>query len=85
MATQADDDDQADDVAAMAERLGIKPEVLQRCTELAEFTEAEIAAVVSQLTAENEEATTDVILARLKRSRHKEAAKPRRGRRGKGK
>jgi hypothetical protein len=82
---EPDDDDQADDVAAMAERLGIKPEVLQRCTELAEFTEAEIAAVVSQLTADNEEVTTDVILARLKRSRHKDAPKPRRGRRGKGK
>jgi len=66
---QADEAD--DDVAAMAERLGIKPDVLSRGRELAFYSEVEIAAVVSHLVAEDEEPTTDAILARLKRSRRK--------------
>jgi len=72
---QADEAD--DDVAAMAERLGIKADVLRRGRELAFYSEVEIAAVVSHLVAEDEDVTTDAIVARLKRSRRKRPGKPR--------
>jgi len=66
-----DDDDQADDVAAMAERLGIKPSVLTKGQELAKYSEEELSEVIAQFRAKDEEMTTEDILKQLRRNRRK--------------
>jgi len=79
-----DDEAQADDVAVLAERLGIKADVLRQGQELAGYSEDELSAAIAGLKAEADSEdvlTSDAILARLKRNRG--PAKRSRGRRRK--
>ena len=66
-----DDSGQGDDVATMAERLGIKPSVLKAGQELAKYSEEEFARVVALLRAKGEELTSDDVVKQLRRNRRK--------------
>lgn len=68
---QDDDSGQGDDVATMAERLGIKPSVLKAGQELAKYSEEEFARVVALLRAKGEELTSDDVVKQLRRNRRK--------------
>jgi len=76
---EAQADEAVDDVAVMAERLGIKADVLRRGQELAKYSEEELSAAIASLKAEADDdaLTSDSILARLKRNRRKRPGKPR--------
>jgi len=76
---EAQSDEAGDDVAVMAERLGIKADVLRQGQKLAEYSEEELSAAIASLKAEADDdaLTSDSILARLKRNRRKRPGKPR--------
>lgn len=66
-----DNDGQAEDVAAIAERLGIKASVLKKGQELAKYSDEEFSKAIDQLRAKREEMTSDDVAKQLRRNRRK--------------